>query len=43
MLNNSVIFARGTGTDAIGALVHGVGTAGAEMWLHRDDVGDWRR
>ena len=35
-LNNSVTFARDI--DAIGALVHGVGTAGAEMWLHRDDV-----
>ena len=35
-LNNSVTFARDI--DTIGALVHGVGTAGAEMWLHRDDV-----
>ena len=35
-LNNSVTFARGI--DTIGALVHGVGTAGAVMWLHRDDV-----
>lgn len=35
-LNNAVTFARDI--DTIGALVHGVGTAGAEMWLHRDDV-----
>jgi hypothetical protein len=35
-LNNTVSFVRDI--DTIGLLVHGVGSAGSEMWLHRDDI-----